>query len=133
MITGPRAHFMARCLERGYSLESVRPCIVAEDGDTITVDPSHQAYPRERSPSLFRKAVNFAKSAARHAMAGGPRCTESQISERYAICEGCEFFKAGACVKCGCPVVREQAYISKLAWAGESCPVGKWGPVSPDG
>jgi hypothetical protein len=31
---------------------------------------------------------------------------------------------------CGCPVVREKAFVSKLSWAGEKCPVGKWGPVT---
>jgi hypothetical protein len=25
--------------------------------------------------------------------------------------------------------VRERQFISKLSWANESCPVGKWGPV----
>jgi hypothetical protein len=48
MITGPLSDFVSRCIDRGYSLESVRPCIVAEDGDTITVDETHPAYPRHR-------------------------------------------------------------------------------------
>ena len=48
MITGRRAAFEARCRERGYTLEQVRPCIVAEDGDTITVDETHEAYPRAK-------------------------------------------------------------------------------------
>lgn len=48
MITGLRTAFEARCRERGYTLEQVRPCIVAEDGDTITVDETHQAYPRAK-------------------------------------------------------------------------------------
>jgi hypothetical protein len=37
-----------RCRERGYTLDQVRPCIVSEDGDTITVDETHPAYPRAR-------------------------------------------------------------------------------------
>lgn len=48
MITGLRHLFEARCRERGYTLDEVRPCIVAEDGDSITVDETHAAYPRER-------------------------------------------------------------------------------------
>jgi hypothetical protein len=59
-----------------------------------------------------------------------PRCTDEQIAERFAICQGCELLSGGACSKCGCPVVREAKYISKLSWANESCPVGKWGPVA---
>ena len=48
MITGPRAFFEARCVERGYTLDEVRACIVSEDGDLITVDETHQAYPRAK-------------------------------------------------------------------------------------
>jgi hypothetical protein len=48
MITGPRVMFEARCNERGYTLKQVRACIVSEDGDTITVDETHPAYPRAR-------------------------------------------------------------------------------------
>lgn len=48
MITGRRSHFEARCRERGVTLDEVRPCIVSEDGDTITVDEAHPAYPRAK-------------------------------------------------------------------------------------
>lgn len=44
--------FEARCVERGYTLKQVRSCIVSEDGDTITVDETHPAYPRFRKPGL---------------------------------------------------------------------------------
>lgn len=45
-------HLEQRCRERGYTLDEVRPCIVAEDGDAITVDETHQAYPRVAKPGL---------------------------------------------------------------------------------
>jgi len=48
MITGPRVKFEMRCVERGYTFDDVRPCIVSEDGDTITVDETHPAYPRAK-------------------------------------------------------------------------------------
>jgi hypothetical protein len=48
MIRCNIAHLEQRCRERGYSLEDVRPCIVREDGDLITVDETHPAYPRAR-------------------------------------------------------------------------------------
>jgi len=48
MIQCNIAHLEQRCRERGYSLEDVRPCIVSEDGDLITVDETHPAYPRAR-------------------------------------------------------------------------------------
>jgi hypothetical protein len=52
MITCQRTHLAARCRQRGYTLDEVRPCIVSEDGDTITVDVDHPAYPREPKPGF---------------------------------------------------------------------------------
>jgi hypothetical protein len=52
MIRCHLRHLEARCRERGYALEQVRPCIVSQDGDQITVDETHPAYPRERQPGL---------------------------------------------------------------------------------
>lgn len=48
MITGRRTSFEARCRERGTTLEAVRACIVSDEGDTITVDETHPAYPRAK-------------------------------------------------------------------------------------
>lgn len=153
MIVCKRKHLLLRCLERGYSVESVQPCIVSEDGDTITVDETHPAYPRLRpgqaaprprppkpDPALIRdpdaspltwvqKAKNFAAATAKHVAAGAPTCTDEEIVRRHDICMACEFLVDGACAKCGCPIKREKAFISKLAWADQGCPIGKWGPV----
>jgi len=146
VITGSRSNFEARLAQRGYTLDDVRPCIVSEDGDRITVDVDHPAYPRHFKPGfqpprelppLAQRVANFAASAAKHVAAGMSRCTEEQIAERFAVCQDCEFLVQDceflvnqACSKCGCPVVREARFVSKLSWANESCPVGKWGPVS---
>jgi len=48
MITCQVRHLMARCRERGYTFDDVRSCIVSQDGDTITVDETHPAYPRSK-------------------------------------------------------------------------------------
>jgi hypothetical protein len=80
--------------------------------------------------TLLQKVKNFAASAARHIAAGAPQASEEEVARRFAICEGCEHYDGKACRKCGCPVVREKKFLSKLSWANESCPVGKWGPVS---
>jgi hypothetical protein len=80
--------------------------------------------------SLATKARNFATSAARHVAAGMPQATDEQVAARFAICQTCDHFDGAACRQCGCPVVREKKFLSKLSWANESCPVGKWGPVS---
>lgn len=134
MIRCERRHLEARCRERGYTLDEVRPCIVAEDGDTITVDELHKAYPRVKPElSLVQKAVGFVTSAAKHVAAGMPAATDEEVARRFSICQGCEFYDGTACSKCGCPVVREKRFVSKLSWANESCPVGKWGAVLPTG
>jgi ribosomal protein L37AE/L43A len=78
-------------------------------------------------PSLVTKARNFATSAAKHVAAGMPQASAEEVARRFAICEGCEHFDGQACRQCGCPVVREKKFLSKLSWANESCPVGKWG------
>lgn len=77
-------------------------------------------------PSLMKKAANFASSAAAHVAAGMPQASEDEVARRFAICQGCDYFDGKACKKCGCPVVREKKFLSKLSWANEKCPVGKW-------
>jgi hypothetical protein len=149
MIACHPKHLAARCRERGYTLDEVRPCIVSEDGESITVDETHPAYPRAAkagfvpakrlpppdltrtdAPSFLTKVRNFGASAAKHVAAGMPQASEDEVARRFAICETCEHFDGKACRLCGCPVVRQKQFLSKLSWAGESCPVGKWGPVS---
>jgi len=46
MIRCQRHHLEKRAAERGYTWAQVAPCVVTEDGDTITVDETHPAYPR---------------------------------------------------------------------------------------
>lgn len=54
MISGHKLHFEARLRERGYTWDEVAPCIVSQDGDQITVDETHPAYPhpRQTQPAL---------------------------------------------------------------------------------
>lgn len=130
MILCRLKHLEARCRQRGKSLEESRACIVEQHGDMITVDESHPSYPHPPpAPSMLQKVANFANSAARHVAAGMPIAADEEIARRFAICEGCEHYDGTACRKCGCPVKREGKFLSKLAWAKESCPVGKWGPA----
>jgi len=46
MKTCHRSHLEARCVERGYTLAEVMPCVVSQEGDEWTIDVEHQAYPR---------------------------------------------------------------------------------------
>lgn len=49
MIRCRLPHLEARCRQRGYTIDQVRSCIVSQDGDTITVDETHPAYPRAKT------------------------------------------------------------------------------------
>lgn len=151
MIDCHISHLVERCQQRGYTLKEAMPCIVSRDGDQITVDVDHPAYPRATKPgrvpqlpaqqppalareadpvSWLQKAKNFAKATAQHVAAGMPTASDEEILRRHAICTGCEFFVNDSCGKCGCPISRDRKFVSKLAWADQSCPVGKWGPAS---
>jgi hypothetical protein len=81
-------------------------------------------------PGILERAGSFARSAVRHVAQGAPRCTDEQVAERFAICQQCEHYTGSACRKCGCGVSGQRGLVSKLSWAGESCPAGKWGPVT---
>jgi hypothetical protein len=107
------------------ALSDGRARIISSSDDSKDGEPSAAAV---AAPSMLSKAANFATSAAKHIAAGMPQCSDAERERRFAICQGCEFYAGSACSKCGCPVVREQKFVSKLAWANEKCPVGKWGP-----
>jgi hypothetical protein len=47
MTTCSRKFLEARCRERGYTIEEVMPCVIAQDGDQWTIDVDHAAYPQE--------------------------------------------------------------------------------------
>jgi hypothetical protein len=78
------------------------------------------------APGLISKIFNFGRAATKHAVHGSPKCTEKEIAERYNICKSCDFFQNNICTQCGCNLVREKVYMNKLAWADQSCPIGKW-------
>jgi hypothetical protein len=87
MIQCRRSDLMARCGQRGVRWEDAVPCIVSQDGEIITVDETHAAYPAgpKHGVSLAQKAANFSASAVRHIAGGMPRATEEQVAARFAI------------------------------------------------
>lgn len=68
MIECEWRHLEQRCVERGYTLDEVRPCVVSEHGTRIKVDEAHPAYPRQKKPGL-----------------GGPGTELSNILKRFGI------------------------------------------------
>lgn len=83
------------------------------------------------SPSLVRKLLGFAKAAIQHLAAGSPLATEAQKVERRAICNTCDYFKDGGCLKCGCP---SSGLETKIGWADQTCPLDppRWAPIPTD-
>jgi hypothetical protein len=146
MIQCSREHLVYRCEERGYTLDEVMGCVVAQDGDVWTVDTESEFYPRvpkagyepppveqmpaREAPGFLEKVRNFAIAAAGHVAAGMPMASDEEIIRRHDICLGCEHLVDNACTQCGCPVVRLRGYVSKLSWADSECPVGKWGKAT---
>jgi hypothetical protein len=51
MTTCDKKFLIARCRERGYSLEEVMPCVVRQiDKDLWVIDETHESYPHAREP-----------------------------------------------------------------------------------
>jgi hypothetical protein len=84
---------------------------------------------RTDAPSFLTKVKNFASAAVSHVAAGMPMASDEEIIRRHDICLTCEHLQNDACNLCGCPVSRAAGYVSKLSWADQSCPAGKWGRV----
>jgi hypothetical protein len=77
MIICKRIHLEARCVERGYSLAEVMPCVVAQNGDDWTIDTEHYAYPRvSRLPEKQQTAAPLGH---------GPGTELSKLLKRFGI------------------------------------------------
>jgi hypothetical protein len=132
-----------RATSRGYTIQEVWPCVTSRSGGAVVVDETHPAYPRTPkaghqpaqppdlartdAPSFLEKVRNFASAAVSHVAAGMPMCSDEEIIRRHDICLTCEHLQNDACNLCGCPVARAAGYVSKLSWADQECPAGKWG------
>jgi hypothetical protein len=144
-----REHLEERCAERGYTLEEVMPCVVSQAADEWIVDTESPWYPRtlkpgysvedaavatqlsrHGTPSFLAKVRNLASAAVAHVAAGMPMASDEEIIRRHDICLKCEHLENNACNLCGCPVSRVAGYVSKLSWADQACPAGKWHPVA---
>jgi hypothetical protein len=116
------------CIKCGMKIRAEQP----QNNMPILIcnKPLHRS--ENEAPSFAKKLQNFAKSTVQHVTAGMPMCTEEEIIQRHNVCLGCEFFKDDTCIKCGCPLIRTKQFVSKLAWADQECPVGKWGKIQRD-
>lgn len=90
-------------------------------------------------PPLYKRLSNFTAAAIGHVLKGCPTCSDEQITARLAVCQACPLFKPsaedsgkGVCTheKCGCGIGRGGAFLRKLAWQDQQCPLGKWRAIS---
>lgn len=105
MITGPPSQFETRCHQRGYTLDDVRPCIISQYGDTITVDENHPSYPKlpksnfipqhsQKSPSAPNKGpgTELKKLLGKIGIKASPSCScnsRANLMDKNGI-EWCE-------------------------------------------
>lgn len=88
-------------------------------------------------PRWWYRYWTFTRALWRHVRHGLPTASPADRAARWAICEPCEYRDRdkNQCRQCGCSLPPGQM-LSKIAWAGESCPLlGKragpwWGPVA---
>ena len=75
-------------------------------------------------PSAFQQLRNLGKemwNSGKNAVRGLPVLATADVAfERITICQGCEFFNAGRCEKCGCFM------NTKTQLASATCPLDKW-------
>ncbi len=110
------------CGKRAFSADVIRNCRPGSEPPPPPPDLS-----RHDAPSFLTKVKNFASAAAQHVAAGMPMASDDEIIRRHDICLTCEHLQNNACQLCGCPVSRVAGYVSKLSWADQECPAGKWG------
>jgi hypothetical protein len=70
----------------------------------------------------------FVNSLWFHIWSGFPKSSLEQIRDRYQICIVCESYniKEKICEECGCNISNKKAFLNKLAWADQECPLKKW-------
>ena len=81
MISCHVAHLSFRCKSRGYTLEEVMPCVVAQDGDQWTIDVDHPAYPRHPKPGFVPLQPVTPPPSPSH----GPGTELSKLLKRFGI------------------------------------------------
>ncbi len=76
---------------------------------------------KKQVPGTWRKAMNFSKALAKHAVDGGRLVNDRVFELRMAECLTCPERAGDACAACGCPVDK------KASWASEDCGLKKLG------
>lgn len=79
-------------------------------------------------PGFGRRVLNFGRAVIRHALDGAQHVSDSVLEERLEICRQCSSCDLEQMVcrekSCGCRIG------TKAKWRSESCPLGRWPPVT---
>jgi hypothetical protein len=85
-----------------------------------TLKQDKQDKQEKRFPPLKEQAKNLAKAVVDHVKSGLKNVPDEVYEERLGICNKCEFYQSGRCLKCGC-------FIGlKAHWSTQECPENKW-------
>ena len=74
MIRCKRWHLEQRCVERGYALDEVMPCVAEQNGDDWIVDLDHPVFPRHKKPGFISPQASY-----------GPGSELSKLLKRFGI------------------------------------------------
>lgn len=77
---------------------------------------------KKTPPGVWKKALNFTKALAAHAVAGSVMADDETWAARLDVCMMCPSRAFDTCAECGCPVDK------KTSWAEQECPANppKW-------
>lgn len=80
---------------------------------------------------IFLRIKTFSKSLLFHIYSGFPKSTQEEIEYRYSVCSSCDLFhrEMQQCLSCGCNINKKKIFMNKLAWADQSCPIGRWAKI----
>ena len=113
-----------RFLERIETTAAAEEFVAAPPAE---VRPAAQpAVAEADTPLLAGQAWRFVKALTRHAADGLRKCTQEEVNHRLSICQLCPAFTGDRCRECGCRCNERKAFLNKLAWRSEGCPLGKW-------
>lgn len=78
--------------------------------------------------TLFIRLKTFILSLIWHISRGLPKSDKAIIAYRYSCCISCDQYDPNdkICLQCGCNISNKKAFLNKLAWADQHCPLNKW-------
>ena len=111
---------MAKCPNCSATFYCRAPCACEMCGWTPEEGYKAPVVEKQKMPSVFKQAANFAKSAFNHMASGAHKAPDHVYKSRIEICNSCDKLNGSKCSECGC-------FVSmKASWSSEKCPLEKW-------